>query len=183
VLPSSAVDHEFEPWSCQTKHYAIGICCFSAKHAALRSVPACHIGLIGWSIGLQHLGGLWPRCIISLISVLILSFHKSSEIDNLSEKTRCCQTSNLFGAEWNQNIVSDWSDMSTHRLLFQYNTIQIQLTALVKYKANIFIILSKCFFFCSHDITALFLTIITHSLNKLYFITTSPNFEHCKYEY
>jgi len=26
----------FEPWSGQTKDYKIGICCFSAKHAALR---------------------------------------------------------------------------------------------------------------------------------------------------
>jgi hypothetical protein len=36
VLVSSAVDGRFEPRSGQTKHYAIGICCFSAKHAALR---------------------------------------------------------------------------------------------------------------------------------------------------
>ena len=32
VLASSAVDYGFE----QTKDYKIGICCFSAKHAALR---------------------------------------------------------------------------------------------------------------------------------------------------
>jgi hypothetical protein len=30
------VDRGFEPWSGQTKDYKIGICCFSAKHAALR---------------------------------------------------------------------------------------------------------------------------------------------------
>jgi hypothetical protein len=36
VLTSSAVDLGFEPRSGQTKHYKIGICCFSAKHAALR---------------------------------------------------------------------------------------------------------------------------------------------------
>ena len=36
VLASSAVDHEFELWSGQTKDYKIGICCFSAKHSALR---------------------------------------------------------------------------------------------------------------------------------------------------
>ena len=35
VLASSAVDREFEPRSSQTKDYTIGICCFSAKHAAL----------------------------------------------------------------------------------------------------------------------------------------------------
>jgi hypothetical protein len=37
VLTSSAVDRGFEPRSSQTKDYKIGICCFSAKHAALRS--------------------------------------------------------------------------------------------------------------------------------------------------
>jgi hypothetical protein len=36
VLASSVVDNGFEPWSSQTKDYKIGICCFSAKHAALR---------------------------------------------------------------------------------------------------------------------------------------------------
>jgi hypothetical protein len=36
VLASSAVDREFEPRSGQTKDYNIVICCFSAKHAALR---------------------------------------------------------------------------------------------------------------------------------------------------
>jgi hypothetical protein len=35
VLASSAVDREFEPRSGQTKHYQIGIFCFSTKHAAL----------------------------------------------------------------------------------------------------------------------------------------------------
>jgi hypothetical protein len=30
------VDREFEPRSGQTKNYKIGICCFSAKHSALR---------------------------------------------------------------------------------------------------------------------------------------------------
>ena len=36
VLASSAVDYGFEPRSGQTKNYEIGICCFSAKHAASR---------------------------------------------------------------------------------------------------------------------------------------------------
>ena len=34
---SSAVDHGFESRSGQTKDYEIGICCFYAKHVALRS--------------------------------------------------------------------------------------------------------------------------------------------------
>ena len=36
VLASSAVDRGFEPQSGQTKDYEIGICCFIAKHTALR---------------------------------------------------------------------------------------------------------------------------------------------------
>ena len=36
MLASIAVDHGFDPQSGQTKDYEIGICCFSAKHAALR---------------------------------------------------------------------------------------------------------------------------------------------------
>jgi hypothetical protein len=37
VLASSVVDRGFEPLSGQNKDYKIGICCFSAKPAALRS--------------------------------------------------------------------------------------------------------------------------------------------------
>jgi len=37
MLTSSVVDHEFKAQSGQTKDSEIGICCFSAKHAALRS--------------------------------------------------------------------------------------------------------------------------------------------------
>jgi hypothetical protein len=37
MLASSAVDCGFESRSGQTKDYKIGICCFSAKHAVLRS--------------------------------------------------------------------------------------------------------------------------------------------------
>jgi hypothetical protein len=37
VLALSAVDRGFDPRSRQTEDYKIGICCFSAKHAALRS--------------------------------------------------------------------------------------------------------------------------------------------------
>jgi hypothetical protein len=35
MLVSSAVDRGFKPRSGLTKDYKIGICCFSAKHAAL----------------------------------------------------------------------------------------------------------------------------------------------------
>ena len=36
VLASSAIDRGFDPRSGQTNDYKIGICCFSAKQAALR---------------------------------------------------------------------------------------------------------------------------------------------------
>ena len=36
VFASSAVDYWFEPRSSPIKDYKIGICCFSAKHTALR---------------------------------------------------------------------------------------------------------------------------------------------------
>ena len=36
ALASSAIYRGFEPRSGQTKDYEIGICCFSAKHTALR---------------------------------------------------------------------------------------------------------------------------------------------------
>jgi hypothetical protein len=38
VLASNAVDRGFEPLSGQNKDYKIGICCFSAKPAALRII-------------------------------------------------------------------------------------------------------------------------------------------------
>ena len=37
MLTSSAEDCGIDPRSGQTKDFKIGICCFSAKHAALRS--------------------------------------------------------------------------------------------------------------------------------------------------
>jgi hypothetical protein len=64
MFASSAVDHKIEPRSGQTKDYEIGICCFSARHAALRR-------------------------------------------------------KNKDWLARNQDDMSEWSDMSTHRLLFQ----------------------------------------------------------------
>ena len=36
VLALSAIDCGYEPGSCQSKEYKIGICCFSAKNTALK---------------------------------------------------------------------------------------------------------------------------------------------------
>jgi hypothetical protein len=46
VLASSVVDRGFEPLSGQNKDYKIGICCFSAKHVALRKKEQ---KLVGWN--------------------------------------------------------------------------------------------------------------------------------------
>ena len=37
VLTSSAVDRRFKPWSGQINDYKIGVCCFSDKHATLKT--------------------------------------------------------------------------------------------------------------------------------------------------
>ena len=74
----NVVDHGIELRSGQTKNYNIGICCFSANHAALRS-------------------------------------------KNKDQLVR------------NQNNVFEWRDISTHG----HNTIKIQLSMLVQYKADI----------------------------------------------
>ena len=39
---ASAIDREFEPQSGQTKDYEIGICYFSAKHAAILVISNHH---------------------------------------------------------------------------------------------------------------------------------------------
>jgi hypothetical protein len=64
VIASSAVERGFEPRSGHTKGYKIGMCCLSAKYAALRR-------------------------------------------------------KNKDWSAWNQNNVPEWSDISTHGLLFQ----------------------------------------------------------------
>ena len=64
VIASSAIYRGFEPRSGQTKDCKIGICCFSAKHTALKR-------------------------------------------------------KNKDWLAWNQNSVSEWSDMSIRGLLFQ----------------------------------------------------------------
>ena len=53
VLALCAVDRGFEPQSGQTKDYIIGICCFSAKHAALRRKSK------DWSAGNQDNVSEW----------------------------------------------------------------------------------------------------------------------------
>jgi hypothetical protein len=46
MFATSAVDRGFEPRSGQTKDYNIGMCCFSAKHVALRRKSKNWLGRI-----------------------------------------------------------------------------------------------------------------------------------------
>ena len=57
VLASSVVDRGFEPRSGQTKDYKIGTCCFSAKHAALRSKSK------DWLARNQNNVSEWSECV------------------------------------------------------------------------------------------------------------------------
>jgi hypothetical protein len=101
MLSLSEVDRGSTP--VKTKDYRIGICCFSAKHTALRSKSK------DWLTQIQ---------------------------DN----------------------VSKWSKMSIHGMLFKWaNTIKIQLSMLIYYKADIIIISLKVN--CYHyDIAEILLT-------------------------
>ena len=60
VLASSIVDRGLEPRSGQTKVYRISICCFSAKHAALRRKS------IDWLARNQNNVSECPRTFVSL---------------------------------------------------------------------------------------------------------------------
>ena len=77
VLASSAIYCEFEPRSGQTKEYIIGICCFSAKHAALRRKSKDWLAwnqnnVIEWSdISTRELLLQWASTIKIQLSVLI----------------------------------------------------------------------------------------------------------------
>jgi hypothetical protein len=46
VLASSAEDRGFEYWLDKTKDFKYGICCFSAKHVALRKINK---GWLAWN--------------------------------------------------------------------------------------------------------------------------------------
>ena len=46
ILASSAEDREFENWLGKTKDFKYGICCFSAKHVALRKINK---GWLAWN--------------------------------------------------------------------------------------------------------------------------------------
>ena len=57
MLTSSVVDRWFEPRSGQTKDYKIGVCCFSAKQAALRRKRKT-----GW-LGIRIMGASGATCL------------------------------------------------------------------------------------------------------------------------
>jgi hypothetical protein len=77
VLASSAVDHGFKPKSGQTKDYAIGMCSFSAKHAALRRkskdwLARNHDNVSEWGdMSIRGLLFQWASTIQIQLSVLV----------------------------------------------------------------------------------------------------------------
>jgi hypothetical protein len=76
----------------------------------------------------------------SYIMVICCFFAKRAALRSKSKDWLACNR---------DNIVSDWSDMSTHRRLFQCPSIlKFQLNVLVQYKAVIIIISSNLI--CSH---------------------------------
>jgi hypothetical protein len=69
LLASNLVDRGFDPQLGQTKYYTIGICCLSAKHAALKRKSKDWLGLN------QHMSE-WASCLstdccFSELSVLV----------------------------------------------------------------------------------------------------------------
>ena len=87
MLASSVVDRVFGPWLGQTKDYKIGICCFSAKHAALRSKNKDWLGrnqnnVSEWN-NMSNCGLLiqWANTIKTQLSVLV--YYKADLIISL----------------------------------------------------------------------------------------------------
>ena len=59
MLASRAIDRGFEPQLGQTKDYKISICCFSAKHAALREWATT--GMLGIKNNVSERGDMSTR--------------------------------------------------------------------------------------------------------------------------
>jgi len=76
-LAFSVVDRGFEPRSGQTKDYQIGMCCFSAKHAALRRKSRYWLaqnqdGVSEWGdMSIRRLLFQWSSSIKIQLSVLV----------------------------------------------------------------------------------------------------------------
>ena len=68
-LVSSVVDRGFKPWSSQNKDYKIGICCFSAKHAALRRKSSLVGSESGWSVWVGEAKCLSEDCCFSELAL------------------------------------------------------------------------------------------------------------------
>ena len=69
VLASSVVDRLFEPGSGQTRDNKIGMCCFSAKHAVLRSKSR------DWLVRNQNNVSEWAISYVYLRKVVSVSYH------------------------------------------------------------------------------------------------------------
>jgi hypothetical protein len=79
VLASSVVDRGYEPRSGQTKDYKIGICCFFAKHAALRKKSRLVGSESGQCVGVGQHVCLQTVCISLSFFALFLLYCMCSE--------------------------------------------------------------------------------------------------------
>ena len=152
VFSLSAVDHEFEPLSSQTKDYEICICCFSAKHAALRRKSKDWLcrnqdNVFGWDVQGSPQGNLTSPSVNmrekwrheretsnSFIetcfrkNVLFLHTAKRNKSTFISLWSRVRAISANIGREFRPLRLAWWALMSTCWLLFQWaSTIKIKL--------------------------------------------------------
>jgi hypothetical protein len=120
MLASSRVDHGFEPRSGQIKDYKTGICCFSAKHTALRSKTKDwltrdqnNVSKLG-DICIRGLLFQWASTIKIQLSMLVKN---KSDLIIISLKT------NLF-SPWYGWKIAELALNNTHSLtVFQYTCI------------------------------------------------------------
>ena len=116
VLALSAVDRGFEPRSGQSKDYKIGICCFSAKRAALRSNRKDCLARI------QNNVSEWgDMCISRLLfqwdSKFISACSSSTKQTSSSSHWKLTCSHHDIVEKLQRLVGSVWSDMFTRRLV------------------------------------------------------------------
>ena len=125
MLASNAVDRGFNLWSRQTKDYEIGICYFSSKYSALEDCLAP--SQCDW------VKTVWLRVRIMWLSEDCLAQSQCDWVKTVWLRIRIMWLSEVLCLPedcltQSQDNVTEWSAMSTCRLLFQgASSIKIQL--------------------------------------------------------
>ena len=97
------VESGFEPRSSQTKDYKIGICCFSAKHAALRRKGK------DWLTQNQNNVSEW-----GYMSICRLLFHSPRFLCRLTALISCCCRSTSEGDTYGKQRICFSNSGSAH---------------------------------------------------------------------